>query len=89
MASYNVALAASAHKELRHLPRHEISRIHQRIVDLATSPRPHGVQKLSGAKDEYRLRQGDYRIVYHVDDVTREVTILRIRHRKDAYRWSA
>ena len=86
MASYNVALAASAHKELRHLPRHEIPRIHQRIVELAANPRPHGVQKVAGAEDEYRVRQGDYRIVYHVDDAAREVTILRIRHRKDAYR---
>ena len=86
MASYSVALAASAHKELRHLPRHQIPRIYQRIVELAANPRPHGVQKLVGEKDEYRVRQGDYRIVYHVDDTVREVTILRIRHRKDAYR---
>ncbi len=86
MASYNVALTASARKELRHLPRHEISRIHQRIVELAASPRPHGVKKVAGPEDVYRVRQGDYRIVYQVDDAKREVTVLRIRHRKDAYR---
>ena len=55
-------------------------------MELATSPRPHGVQKVAGAEDQYRIRQGDYRIVYHVDDAKREVTVLRIRHRKDAYR---
>ena len=69
MASYNVTLAASARKELRHLPQRELVRIHQRLTDLTTTPRPHGVQKLAGS-----------------EDAAREVIVLRIRHRKDAYR---
>ncbi len=86
MASYSVWLVPSARKELRRLPPHELARIHQKIVQLATNPRPVGVDKLTGSTDHYRLRQGDYRIVYHLDDSSHHVTILRIRHRREAYR---
>lgn len=87
MASYNnVSLVPSARKELRHLPKADLARVHEKIANLASNPRPHGVEKLTGSEDVYRLRQGDYRIVYQVDDSTHHVTVLRIRHRKDAYR---
>ena len=86
MVSYSVELSSSARKELRHLPRHELGRVHQRISELAANPRLHGSQKLAGSDDSYRLRQGDYRIVYQVNDSTHEVIVLRIRHRKDVYR---
>ena len=86
MAAYSVALAASARKELYDLPRQELTRVHHRLVTLAATPRPHGCQKLAGAEDLYRIRQGDHRIVYQVTDATHAVLVLRIRHRKDAYR---
>jgi mRNA interferase RelE/StbE len=60
-------------------------RIAARIAALATEPRPYGTEKLSG-QERYRLRQGDYRVLYVVDDGTPTVTIVRIGHRRDAYR---
>lgn len=50
------------------------------------TPATHGVTKLSGSSDRWRVRVGDYRIIYRIDDTTREVTVLRIAHRRQAYR---
>ena len=86
MGSYSVSLVPSARKELRQLPTQDLVRVHQKIVQLAANPRPHGSEKLAGSDDAYRLRQGDYRVVYEVDDSAHQVTVLRIRHRRDAYR---
>ena len=86
MGSYSVWFVPSARKELRRLPQHELTRIHQKIVQLATNPWPVGVEKLAGSTDQYRLRQGDYRIVYHLDASSHYVTVLRFRHRREAYR---
>ena len=86
MVSYSVWVVPSARKELRRLPHQELSRMHQKLAQLATTPRPMGVEKLAGSTDQYRCRQGDYRIVYQIDDSNHHVTILRIRHRREAYR---
>ena len=86
MVSYSVSLVPSARKELRRLPKSDLARAHEKILNLAGHPRPHGVEKLTDSEDVYRVRQGDYRIVYHVDDSTHQVTVLRIRHRREAYR---
>jgi mRNA interferase RelE/StbE len=86
MGSYSVSLAPSARKELRQLPTQDLARVHQKIVHLASNPRPHGSEKLAGSDDVYRFRQGDYRVVYEVDDSVRQVTVLRVRHRREAYR---
>lgn len=56
-----------------------------RIESLAQDPRPAGCEKLS-AEDKYRIRQGDYRVVYQVEDDTREVTVFKIGHRREVYR---
>ena len=55
-------------------------------IDLAEEPRPHGAEKLAGNDDRYRVRQGNYRIVYSIDDKTKQVTVVKIGHRKDVYR---
>jgi mRNA interferase RelE/StbE len=60
-------------------------RVAGRIQDLANEPRPTGCEKLSG-KDRHRLRQGDYRIVYAIDDKKRAITVVRIGHRKEVHR---
>lgn len=64
--------------------------IWQRILDalnsLRTTPRPKGCVKLQGMKGTYRIRIGDYRILYHIDDADQLITILRIKHRREAYR---
>lgn len=85
MASYKVLIRRSAAKELEGVPLKDRRRVVARIEALGDDPRPPGVQKLSG-EEKYRLRQGDYRILYEIEDADRVVTIVRIRHRRDAYR---
>jgi len=53
---------------------------------LADNPRPYGCRKLTGSDRDWRIRVGDYRIVYEIDDQVREVRVMRIRHRREAYR---
>ncbi|HEV2721239.1 MAG TPA: type II toxin-antitoxin system RelE/ParE family toxin [Thermoanaerobaculia bacterium] len=87
MASYKIVFKPTAWKQLAAVD-HRVDR--QRIVkciqQLADNPRPHGCQKLSGTKNTYRIRQGDNRIVYDIDDDRIVVLILKVRHRKDVYR---
>ncbi|MBI3074042.1 MAG: type II toxin-antitoxin system RelE/ParE family toxin [Deltaproteobacteria bacterium] len=85
MASYRVVIKRSAEKELRKISRDLLARIAQRIGGHADDPRPHGCEKLS-SRDEFRVRQGDHRIVYVIDDPSRLVTVVRIGHRREVYR---
>lgn len=85
MASYRIEIKRSAARELEKVPIGDRRRIVSRIRGLAKDPRPYGSQKLSGG-DSYRLRQGDYRVVYTVDDSDRCVMVFRIAHRRDVYR---
>ena len=84
--SYAVTFSPSAKKELDRLPTKSSERIVSTIESLAENPRPHGSLKLEGTSNQYRIRVGDYRIVYSVEDRAVHVLIIRIRHRKDAYR---
>jgi len=86
MAHYSVLLKPSIEKDLRPLPRSIISRIMQRIRALAEEPLPRSAVKLAGAERTYRLRVGDYRVVYSVDVDAKVVTVHYVRHRSDAYR---
>lgn len=85
MASYNVLITRSASKELEAVPRKDRQRIVMRIRQLADDPRPPGCEKLSG-EEKYRLRQGDYGILYEIVDDDLVVTVVRIGNRKDVYR---
>ncbi|MEX0906743.1 MAG: type II toxin-antitoxin system RelE/ParE family toxin [Gemmatimonadota bacterium] len=85
MASYNVRITRSAAKELEALPLRDRKRIANRIERLGPDPRPAGSEKLSG-EEKYRLRQGDYRILYEIFDRELRVTVVRIGHRRDVYR---
>lgn len=85
MASYSVLLKRSAAKELEALPLKDRRRVATRIGALAAEPRPQGVEKISG-QDKYRIRQGDYRVLYTIDDPTLTVTVVKIGHRGDVYR---
>ena len=67
------------------LPKQVVRLLVKRVNGLAANPRPAGVEKLSGI-DRYRIRQGDYRMVYAIDDEQKVVDIVRIAHRKDVYR---
>lgn len=83
---YRVHIAPAAERDLRALPVEVLRRIRPRIDGLATDPRPPGVEKLAGGGDLYRLRVGDYRIIYQVQDRAVLVLIVRVRHRRDVYR---
>jgi len=86
VAEYRVVFARSARRELEGLETSVARRILLRIEALATAPRPPGCVKLQGAADLWRIRVGDYRIVYAIDDNARLVDIRVVRHRSDAYR---
>lgn len=87
MAPYSLFIKPSAGKELAAVgPKPDRLRIVAKIRDLAEEPRPHGSEKLAGYDDRYRVRQGNYRIVYAIDDKASHVTVFKIGHRKDVYR---
>ena len=83
--SYSLVIKRSAERELRTIPKPDLRRITERFRGLAQNPRPSGSEKLSG-QDRYRIRQGDYRIVYAIDDETRTVEVVKIGHRREVYR---
>ena len=83
--SYSLVIKTSAERELRALPKEDRRRVVDRAQVLAHSPRPPGNEKLSG-RERYRIRQGDYRIVYAIDDEARIVEIVKIGHRREVYR---
>jgi mRNA interferase RelE/StbE len=85
VASYSLLIKRSAAKELEGLPLKDRRRIVRRIQNLATDPRPAGVEKLTG-EDKYRLRQGDYRILYTIDDAARMIVVVKLGQRGDVYR---
>ncbi len=85
MARYRVLIKRSAARELEALPKKDRLRVAGRIGALAADPRPPGCEKLSG-DDKFRIRQGDYRILYSVDDDGPAVVVVRIAHRREVYR---
>ena len=85
MESYNVLMTRSAAKELEKVPATDRRRIVAKIRALAVNPRPAGGEKLSG-DDKFRLRQGDYRILYEIGDAELIVTVVRIGNRKEVYK---
>jgi mRNA interferase RelE/StbE len=85
MADYSITFARSARKELEVLEGRQVERIFHRIEDLADEPSPSGCKKLAGSRDLWRIRVGDCRVVYGIDDDERTVDIVAVRHRKDVY----
>jgi mRNA interferase RelE/StbE len=84
MGNYRILVKTSAVAELERIPGRDLVRIIKRISSLSEDARPHGCEKLS-TLDRYRLRQGDYRIVYSVNDATQIVEIFKVGHRKDIF----
>jgi mRNA interferase RelE/StbE len=84
--TYAVQLKPSADRRLRRLPLDVQRRIVGEMAALGFEPRPPGVVKLAGAEGLWRIRVGDYRIVYEIEDARAVVTVLRVAHRKDVYR---
>lgn len=85
MASYSILFTRSAARELERVPTKDRHRMVTNIGTLADNPRPVGAEKLSG-DDKYRLRQGDYRILYEIADADLIVTVVRIGNRREVYR---
>ncbi len=86
MASYKVVPKPSVEKDLRSLPKSTILRVMKQIDGLANDPFPRQTAKLEGGEELYRIRVGDYRVIYGVDRDLKVVTIHHIRHRREVYR---
>ena len=83
---YALLIARSAEQDLRRLPRALFERVNERILSLRDDPRPHGVRKLVGTLEGGPVRVGDHRILYQIDDDGQTVTVIRVKHRREAYR---
>ena len=87
MAKYEIFIKPSARKELQRVgTKHDRQKVVAAIQGLASEPRPIGSQKLVGTDHCFRIRAGDYRIIYEIVDVVLSVTVIRVAHRKDACR---
>ena len=85
MAKYKILIKESAIKELESVPKKSLKQIIERIQSLADDPRPKGSQKLS-AQERYRIRQGDYRIIYSIQDDQTTEHVYIIGHKREVYR---
>jgi mRNA interferase RelE/StbE len=83
---YRVLLERAAEKDISRLPAETHDRVIEAIQALASNPRPVGCRKLTGSKHDWRIRVGDYRVVYEIADVIRVVRVNRVRHRREVYR---
>ena len=86
MANYKIEITATAEKSLKKIPKKDLQKIIEAIQVLAISPFPDGCRKLRGEEDVYRVRQGNYRIIYEVIGSKLIVLVLKIGHRKDIYK---
>lgn len=85
MREYVVRFTRSARKELEHLDSRLVARIFPRIEALSGNPRPTSCRKLRGNLNLWRIRVGEYRIVYEILDAAAVIDVIAVRHRKDAY----
>jgi mRNA interferase RelE/StbE len=85
MAGYEILFKESVYKELKSIPKIDLKKILLQVEQLADDPRPPGCRKLTGF-ELYRVRQGQYRIVYSIQDNKLLITVVKVVHRKDVYR---
>jgi mRNA interferase RelE/StbE len=83
---YKIVVERSAEKDLKRLSSEVRPRAVTAIQSLASNPRPVGCRKLAGTKNDWRIRVGDYRVIYEIADEIRIIRINRVRHRRDVYR---
>jgi mRNA interferase RelE/StbE len=83
---YEVLIERTAERDLKSLPAAIFNRIVSRIKALTELPRPSGCHKLAGSRNDWRIRIGDYRVIYEIDDARKRVRIFRVRHRREVYR---
>ena len=85
MAKYNVVVGKTAAKELERLPSGVVKKLVSAIISLEENPRPNGCKKLQGFENLWRVRVGNYRIIYAIEDIIMLVDVRKIGHRKDVY----
>lgn len=85
-SKYTLKISASAEKSFKKLPDRDLRRVTKAILDLAADPHPHGSIKLAGEENCYRIRVGNYRVIYEIQDRVLMILILKVGHRKDVYR---
>jgi mRNA interferase RelE/StbE len=83
---YQIVVSQSAAKEIRELPKSHIQAVWIKIRSLADNPRPSGSKILVGSTNKWRVRQGDYRIIYSIEDDILTISIIKVKHRKDVYK---
>jgi mRNA interferase RelE/StbE len=86
MPDYRITFARSARRELESLDPPVARRVLAAIERLQANPRPRGCVKLAGSRNDWRIRVGDWRVIYSIDDSAETVDVSAIRHRSDAYR---
>ena len=86
MGVYNLCWKESVQKDFRRLPPVIISRVIKKVESLPANPVPVDSRKLRDTEHTYRVRVGDYRIIYQVNVSDKEIVVCRVRHRKDAYK---
>ena len=82
---YEILLEKGAERDFKKLPKNIQKRVLNQILKLKENPRPIGVRKITDSKNDWRIRIGDYRVVYEIDDKKKIIKIFRIRHRKEVY----
>jgi len=83
---YEVYLEKVAENDLKRLPTTIFQRVIPQIKALAENPRPSGCRKLAGSKNDWRIRIGDHRVLYEIDEKVKAVRVMRVRHRREVYR---
>jgi mRNA interferase RelE/StbE len=85
VSNYSVEVKPPARKELEALPDNLLARVLQKMDSLRNAPRPAGCKKLKGYKDQWRVRDGSWRVVYIIDNTAKLISITRIAHRREVY----
>ena len=83
---YRVSISKAVSKQIESLPIATALKLVEKLMSLSNDPRPTGSKKLIGEEKLWRVRQGDYRAVYEIDDMRKEIKITQVRHRRDIYR---
>lgn len=83
---FDVYLERTAEQDLKRLPVDIFGRIIERVASLAGEPRPSGCRKIVGSRSDWRIRVGQYRVIYEIDEKANAVRVMRVKHRREAYR---
>jgi mRNA interferase RelE/StbE len=83
---YEILIERAAERDLKRLSAKNFYLIIPHVKALVNDPRPRGSRKLLGSKNDWRIRLGDYRVIYEIEDDAKEVRVMKVKHRREAYR---